>query len=152
MHSDYILGLREKIGPGLLLMPGAGALVRNAQGHLLLQLREDDGTWSLPGGAVEPGETPARAVVREVREETGLRVRPVRLAGVLGAQRSTYPNGDEVEYTTVLFDCEVLGGSLSTEDPETARLQWFPPDRLPRLEPPLPPEVFADGSAAYFDP
>ena len=55
-----------------------GAVVHDAAGRLLLIRRgtePDRGRWSVPGGRVEPGESPAQAVEREVLEETGLRVR-----------------------------------------------------------------------------
>ena len=61
-----------------------GGIVHDAQGRLLLIKRANEpgrGRWSLPGGRVEPGETDAEAVVREVREETGLEVTPGPLAG-----------------------------------------------------------------------
>lgn len=58
-------------------MPCVGAVVRDARGRLLVVQRANDpdrGRWSVPGGRVEPGEDDATAVVREVREETGLDV------------------------------------------------------------------------------
>jgi 8-oxo-dGTP diphosphatase len=60
------------------IVPCVGAVVQDDAGRLLLVRRGREpsrGLWSLPGGRVEPGETPAEAVVREVREETGLLVR-----------------------------------------------------------------------------
>jgi 8-oxo-dGTP diphosphatase len=60
------------------LVPCVGAVVHDADGRLLLIRRghaPHEGLWSVPGGRVEPGESPEAAVVREVREETGLRVR-----------------------------------------------------------------------------
>ena len=57
------------------MVPCVGAVVHDAAGRLLLIRRGHDphrGLWSLPGGRVEPGESPEQAVVREVREETGL--------------------------------------------------------------------------------
>jgi len=79
-----------------VLNPGVAALIRDDEGCFLLQRRSDDGSWSLPAGAVDPGERPARAVVREVWEETGLEVVPVALAGVFSGPGflHTYPNGD----------------------------------------------------------
>ena len=153
MESHYISGLRDRIQHDLLLLPGVGALVRDPEGRFLVQLRAEDGEWSLPGGAVEPGETPAQAIRREVLEETGLEVRPVRVAAVLGGRhfRNTYLNGDQVEYCTTVFDCEILGGSLSTADPETLRLEWFHPADLPPLSPTFPPEVFAPRQDAFFE-
>ncbi|GHE10540.1 NUDIX hydrolase [Klenkia taihuensis] len=66
------------------LVPCVGAVVHDAAGRLLLVQRAHDpdrGAWSVPGGRVEPGEDDATAVVREVLEETGLRVRPGAEAG-----------------------------------------------------------------------
>jgi ADP-ribose pyrophosphatase YjhB (NUDIX family) len=63
-----------------------GGIVRDGQGRLLLVLRgrpPSAGTWSIPGGRVEPGETDAEATAREVLEETGLRVEVDRLVGAV---------------------------------------------------------------------
>lgn len=54
------------------------------RGRLLLVQQAETGYWSTPGGAVELGETPADAAVREAWEETGLLVEPVALIGVFG--------------------------------------------------------------------
>jgi ADP-ribose pyrophosphatase YjhB (NUDIX family) len=59
-------------------------VVKDAQGRLLLIKRGHEpgaGLWSLPGGRIEPGETDAEALVREMLEETGLTVEPGRLVG-----------------------------------------------------------------------
>jgi 8-oxo-dGTP pyrophosphatase MutT (NUDIX family) len=72
---DYILRMREHVGHELLWLPSVSAVIRNDAGELLLGRRSDDGRWSVVSGFVEPGEQPATAVVREVEEETGLRVR-----------------------------------------------------------------------------
>lgn len=64
---------------------GDPAIIRDEIGQILLQ-RKHDATWSLSAGAIEPGETPAQAIVREVREETGLIIRPKRIIGVFGGR------------------------------------------------------------------
>jgi 8-oxo-dGTP diphosphatase len=78
-------------GAALPVVACVGAVVHDPAGRLLLIQRGREparGSWSLPGGRVEPGESPEQAVEREVLEETGLRVRAgglvgrVRLAGV----------------------------------------------------------------------
>ncbi len=64
--------------PGLPVVPCVGAVVHDSKGRLLLIRRGHEpskGKWSLPGGRIEAGETPAQAVEREVFEETGLVVR-----------------------------------------------------------------------------
>jgi ADP-ribose pyrophosphatase YjhB (NUDIX family) len=134
--SDYLRDLRALVGSRLLLLPGVAAIVRDADNRVLFMRRADNGEWGLPAGAIDPGETPADAVVREVREETGLEVRPARVAGVFGGKgfRVCYENGDEAEYTVIVFDCEVVGGKLSATDGEALELRYFVPDEAPELQ------------------
>jgi 8-oxo-dGTP diphosphatase len=70
--------------PEVTRIPCVGAVIRDEGGRLLMILRGHDpgrGLWSIPGGRIEPGETAEAAVVREVREETGLDVRCGPLLG-----------------------------------------------------------------------
>jgi ADP-ribose pyrophosphatase YjhB (NUDIX family) len=85
-----------------------GAVVLDGQGRLLLVRRRNApgrGLWSVPGGRVEPGETLPAAVVREVREETGLQVRVGEQVG-----RVTIP-GDGVVYDVADFVCTLADPS-----------------------------------------
>jgi 8-oxo-dGTP diphosphatase len=129
--SDYLARLRQRVGHDLVLVPGVAGLVLDGQGRLLLQQRSDTGTWGLPGGTVDPGEPPARTVVREVHEETGLIVRPERLAGVIGPHHVVYPNSDVVEVTSSAFVCSVLGGRLEALDGESSALRFVSLDEVP---------------------
>lgn len=142
--APHVRALRSVVGSRLLLLPGVAAVVRDAVGGILVHRRDDDGRWSLPAGAIEPGESPAQAVSREVREETGLEVVPERVLGVFGGAgfRHTYPNGDEAEYTVVVFGCRVVGGALQPRDGEAVELRCFPPDAMPPLRLAYPPELF----------
>ena len=75
---------------------------QRARGRLLLIRRGHDphrGLWSLPGGRIEPGESPEEAVVREVREETGLAVTPERPVGEVSIP------ADDVVFAVVDFFC-----------------------------------------------
>ena len=153
--SPYTRELRGLIGTRLLLVPAVAALVRDGEGRILLQRRSDNGRWNLPAGAIDPGESPADAVVREVREETGLVVRPVRVAGVFGGRdgfRHRYPNGDEVEFTAIVFECEAVGGTLGAEDDETAELGWFHLHDRPALTLEYPLAEMLSGGPAVFPP
>ena len=145
--------MRGLIGTRLLLLPAVAALIRDGEGRILLQRRADDGRWNLPAGAIDPGESPDEAVVREVLEETGLEVSPVRVAGVFGGPdgfRHRYPNGDEVEFTAIVFECAVVGGSLCADDDETAELGWFRLDARPPLSIEYPLEAMLSGGPPVF--
>jgi mutator protein MutT len=142
--SPYLQNLRAHFGTQLVMMPSVAAIIRNQAGQILFLVRTDNGLWDLPGGAVDPGETPAQAVVREVREETGLIVEPVAVAGVFGGKtfRLTYGNGDIVEYTVTVFECRMVGGELGGLDDETAELHFISPADRPALHSPFPDALF----------
>ncbi|MCM3032350.1 NUDIX domain-containing protein [Niallia taxi] len=142
--SEYYKNIRSKIGNELILMPSVAAIIRNDSGEILLQNKGNGEKWSLPAGAIEPGEAPAEAMVREVWEETGLIVLPRKLVGVFGGKefRYQYPNGHQVEYNVFMFQCEITSGNLNPHDQETAELQYFRPDRIPELALPYPKDIF----------
>jgi 8-oxo-dGTP pyrophosphatase MutT (NUDIX family) len=130
---DYIARIRKHIGHDLLWLPSVSAVVRNDAGELLLAQRADDGHWAVVSGFVEPGEQPASAAVREVLEETGLEVEPLRLSSAV-THPHTYPNGDRCVYLNLGFHCRLLGGEARVNDDESLDVRWFPPGRLPALD------------------
>ena len=95
---------------------GVGAVIVTAGGGVVLVRRAREplaGQWSLPGGAVEAGETWAAAVTREVREETGL---DVQLCGIVDVLDRIYTDASgRLEYHYVLVDClcRPRGGQLA---------------------------------------
>jgi ADP-ribose pyrophosphatase YjhB (NUDIX family) len=147
--SAYLGELRAVVGRRLLLLPGVSAIIRDETERVLFIRRADDGRWGLPAGAVDPGESPGEAIVREVREETGLVVRAARVAGVFGGAgyRHRYPNGDEVEWVVAVFECEVVGGALVPQDGEALELRYFDPDEAPTMQLPYPRTLFARRSS-----
>jgi 8-oxo-dGTP pyrophosphatase MutT (NUDIX family) len=146
--SSYMKNLRAQLGTQLVLSPSVAAIVRNQAGQILFLVRSDNGLWDLPAGAIDPGETPAQAIVREVREETGLIVEPTAVAGVFGGPgfRLRYGNGDEVEYTVIVFECRVLGGKLGALDGEAAELHFIEPSARPPLTAEFPEALFTPPS------
>ena len=85
------------------------------------------------GGAIELGETPQMAAIREIKEETGLDVEIIKLIGVYTDFDVQYPNGDEVQSICIAYELKVTGGELLAEDNETLELKYFALDNLPLL-------------------
>jgi ADP-ribose pyrophosphatase YjhB (NUDIX family) len=115
------------------IRPGVAAIIQDGDGRILLQQRSDNGLWGLPGGSVEIGESVRDAIVREVREESGLTVEVIRLVGIYSdptTQIVRYPDGNVVHYISTFFACRILGGTLQTCD-ETLALKYFEPANLP---------------------
>lgn len=133
--SEFHRQLRERFGPGLLLIPAVAAVIEDIGGRILVP-QKHDGSWNLPARAIEPGETPAQAMIREVREETCLYVRPKRIAGVVGgaSSRVRYDNGHEVKYVVTVFECSIAGGDLLETGDEMGSLAFVSmPDVISRL-------------------
>ena len=130
---QYVARLREHVGHDLLWLPSVSAVVVDDRGDLLLGKRADDGRWAVISGIVERDEQPAAAIVREVLEETGVRVVPERLAGVR-AHTHVYPNGDRCRFLNMAFRCRPVAGTARVNDDESLEVAWFAADQLPELE------------------
>jgi 8-oxo-dGTP diphosphatase len=121
------------------VIPCVGAVIKDDQGRLLLIKRGHEpgaGLWSLPGGRIEPGETDAQALVREMREETGLEV---QAGPLLGSVRRPAPGGPAAaggQENTVLdirdYAATITGGTLRAGD-DAADARWVAVSELPRL-------------------
>lgn len=137
--TGYLARLRECVGHDLLLVPAAAACIWDGEGRILLLRRSDgDNLWSFPGGGMELGERAADAVVREVREEIGLKVEPMALIGVYSSPEYAfaYPNGDQVQPVIIFFECRVVGGELWPDQEEILEGRYFgPEDELPPMHP-----------------
>ncbi len=117
----------------VVLRPVAGVVARDADGHVLLVRRRDDGTWGLPGGGVEAGETWAQAAVRECREESGWDVRVDGLLGVYSdpaTQVHRYPGGAQRHLVGVVVTAVALR-RVGAPDDEVTEVGFFALDGLP---------------------
>ena len=113
------------------VIPCVGAIVTDGQGRLLMIKRGHDpgaGLWSIPGGRIEPGETDAEAVIREMIEETGLTVEVGRLIGRV--QRPGL-NGAVIDIRD--YAATVIGGTLHAGD-DAADARWVAPGELESLD------------------
>ena len=99
---DYIQNIRKKVGKDKIILNFTCGIL-NQSGKILLQKRADKGTWGLPGGAIELGESALEALVREFYEETGIEVRAEKLLNVYTKYSDSYPNGDEAQVLTILY-------------------------------------------------
>lgn len=114
---------------------GIGALIFH-RGRILMARRGKEPLkdwWSLPGGAVETGETLDQAVRREVLEETGLVIEPVRRFEIF--ERIMHDTEGATEYHYILIDyvCRVTGGTLCAGD-DVAQVQWMRQEELAVLQ------------------
>jgi 8-oxo-dGTP diphosphatase len=113
------------------VIPCVGAVVTDPQGRLLMIKRGREpgaGLWSIPGGRIEPGETDAEALVREMLEETGLTVEVGRL---LGRVQRPGLNGAVIDIRD--YAVTVTGGTLRPGD-DAADARWVAPMDLDALE------------------
>lgn len=104
---------------------GAEAVVFREDAVLLIH-RADDETWGLPGGWVEPGESPAEAATRETREETGLGVESVELVGVYNRRPGEYGFHGQVN---LVYRCRVTGGEVEPSH-EALAVRYRSPDAV----------------------
>ena len=124
---DFLVELRKKIGNDLLVMPSASVTLFDETGRILMARHADRDRWIMPGGIIEPGESPADAAVREVWEETGLLVELTSIFGVFGGMDLvvTYANGDRVAYVATVFRGNIVGGKIRPDGEEIAELRFF---------------------------
>ena len=105
-----------------------GAVVGNDRGELLLVQRADNGVWLYPTGWADVGYSASEVAVKEVFEETGMEVEPVRLIAVLDGLRLGF---HKVPLYSLVFHCRVVGGDLRRHPLECADVGWFAESNLP---------------------
>jgi ADP-ribose pyrophosphatase YjhB (NUDIX family) len=118
------------MGPTVLATAGVACV---ADGAILLVRRADDGTWCLPGGRVEFGESVEACAAREFAEETG---RGVELTGLLGVysrpddQVHRYPDGTVAQFVGVVFEGRA-GPAVGPLADDSVGTGWFVATELP---------------------
>lgn len=132
----YISDLRAKTGNmPLVLATVAGALL-NDDHQVLLQERTDTGNWSFPGGYMGFGESFEQTLKRELLEDSGMEVEPVKILATLdGAEDAFhYPNGDVVQPVTIFYLAQAVGGHpITSRTKETVRTKWFDVNQTPKM-------------------
>lgn len=125
--TEYVKRIRQIVGDDeVLQIPSVSVAVRNVDGRVLMARHSEGGVWLLPGGAVEPGEAPADAAVREMWEETGAIVRLTGLVGIFGGTDYIvhYRNGHRTSYVMAVFEAVLDGNSPKPDGPEVLELRY----------------------------
>jgi 8-oxo-dGTP pyrophosphatase MutT (NUDIX family) len=117
------------------LRPTAFAAVRDPAGRLLLARRADTRNWELPGGKVEPGESVVDAAVREVAEETGVRISVTGLSGVYTdpGHVMVYPTGEVRQQFALCLHGVPVSGRPRPDGHEMIDAAWHDTGLLGRL-------------------
>jgi 8-oxo-dGTP diphosphatase len=129
------------------VVASSGAVVRDAHGRILLVKRTDDGSWCIPGGKLEPGESLRECARRECLEETGHHVEIQNLLGVYSEpsqQSHTYPDGTFVQFVGTVFEATLGERVCEPDHDEVAETRWFAVHDLP-------PVIFAADVPAIQD-
>jgi ADP-ribose pyrophosphatase YjhB (NUDIX family) len=128
------------------VVPSVFVAVRNPLGHLLLVRRCDSGTWELPGGRVDVGESAVTAAVRETAEESGVQAEIIGLVGVYTdpAHVVRAADGSVRQPFVVVFRAHVVGGTLAADGFETCEARWVAPRHVRRMRVEAPARRWID--------
>jgi ADP-ribose pyrophosphatase YjhB (NUDIX family) len=96
---------------------------RGTDEMLMVQEKIDHLRWTLPGGWADVGYTPFEVAAKEVHEETGLTVRPVRLLAVFDKKKHPHPPQPWYVYK-FFIRCDVVGGELATDIHDIGEVRW----------------------------
>lgn len=107
------------------------AVVFNDKDEILLVKERADGMWAIPGGWADVGYSPSENAVKEVKEETGLDVEPVRLLSILDKKCHPHPPHTHYAYKVFIL-CRLTGGEFNTVF-DILDKGFFPQDKLPPL-------------------
>ncbi|WP_331279651.1 NUDIX hydrolase [Oceanobacillus salinisoli] len=129
----YIEDLRKAVGQRPLILPGAVAVMVDVSSRILLEQRvHPEGTWGLPGGLMELGESTEDVESGEVWEETGLSIDHLHLINVYSGPENFVKaaNGDEFYTVTVAYYTTEFSGEITIDKTESVMAEFFYPDQL----------------------
>ncbi len=117
------------------IVPATSAIVTNDEGKILLHRRSDNDLWALPGGAMNIGESIGETIVREVREETGLDVKPEYIVGIYTNPQHViaFSDGEVRQEFSICFFCTPVGGEIRVSE-ESCEIVFFSPQTIEHLK------------------
>ncbi|MDM5247423.1 MULTISPECIES: NUDIX hydrolase [unclassified Lysinibacillus] len=129
---EYYKFLRQYVGHQPIILPGSVVIILNNENEVLLQKRYD-GSWGLPGGLMELGESLEDTAKREVLEETGLVIEDLKLLGIFSGPDYylKVSNGDEFYSVTAVYYTRNIKGNLVIDYNESETMQYFSLLKLP---------------------
>jgi 8-oxo-dGTP pyrophosphatase MutT (NUDIX family) len=125
--------LREKIGTDRVILPGTTGVIFNEDGHILAVHDKQRDIWDIPAGLSDIGETSSGTVVRELQEETGLTVKPIRNLGVYSHPNLSHAqldSGDKAHWVDLILECEIVGGTPTPDGVEIDDIQYMSIEQL----------------------
>ncbi len=125
---EWMGDVRQGVAGYVTPKVAVGAIVGNDEDQILLVQRADSGAWLYPTGWADVGYSAAEVAVKEVLEETGIDVEPVRLVMVLDGLRLGFT---QVPLYSLVFHLRPVGGTLKAHPLECADVGWFGEDSLP---------------------
>ena len=132
----YVEDLRLAIGNKAINLVATAVIVVNESNEILLQRRSEPyGSWGLPGGLIELGESTELAGKREVFEETGIVVDDLKLVGVFSGEEDNYiklKNGDEYYVVLIAYYTKCFAGTLCADGNETLECRFFDISEIPQ--------------------
>ncbi len=129
--SGYIKNIRDGLGSQKIILNCAGGIVEK-DGKILFQHRTDNDKWGLVGGLLELNETYLEAAIREIKEETGLDVKPKYFLGIFHNHNMVWGNGDKAHTIGAYYVFEIVGGDLRVDE-ESFELKFCSEEEIPPL-------------------
>lgn len=155
--KPYYPILRTKVGTARITLPGCTAVIWNEKSEVLAVHKIGTDYWDLPAGLADLGETTTGTLVREMREETGLEIEPVRILGLYSDPHLTFAdlfNGDQARWVDLILECRVTGGELRCDDHEIDAVAYLSLEQL-AAQPqnsPLRRQIFRDLMSGQLPP
>jgi len=110
-------------------------VVTDDNGKIVLHKRSDNHLWSLPGGAMELGESIEQTIIREVKEETGFDVQVIKCIGIYTDPHHViaYSDGEVRQQFSICFACKIIGGEIAVSS-ESTRVELFTKEEIEHMD------------------
>src|SRR5690606_12660819 len=129
------------------LTSAVAAVITDASGRVLLcQQSQGHRLWGLPGGKIRNGESPVKAAIRDIREETGTETEIVDLVGIY-TLTGDEGGSDLPDVLVYVFRGRITGGDIAVNSPRICRLAWHDTSSLPEPLTATTRTAVADASA-----